>query len=360
MFLRTPETQRSGSPIAFNRQTGHNTRVKPAPYPAHARRGFTLVELLVVIAIIGMLIGLLLPAVQAAREAARRMQCTNHLRQLAIAAHSHHDVHQELPAESFFRTDIRTRAILPPGDPLPGEIDDAHASFRVRLLPFIEQIALREDIQQSSSVEKLSTLPVPIFFCPSNSKRRVDFGAADRYASHYYGIAGALGRNFSTDPRQENIVVGGNFLGPFANTGTIIIGGRISISSIMDGISNTFLLGEISWQDFGAHHNWVRGTAIDNPRRPVTALSSSRGIPDGFPINAGKTNETLRGIVLDASGTQYDIPARGQMAGHGVSGFGSNHVGGANFAHADGSVRFYSETTGTTLLMHMASRNGGE
>ena len=324
------------------------------------QNAFTLVELLVVIAIIGMLIGLLLPAVQAAREVAKRMTCTNNLRQLGIAAHNYHDVHQELPAESFFRTDPHTRTMIPL-EVLPGVIDDAHASYRVRLLPFIEQIVLRETIQQMPNVEQWSTVPVPIFFCPSNSKRDVDMGSADRYVSHYYGVAGALGKNYTTDPRQTVIAMGPMFLGPFANTGAIIIGGQVSFGSITDGTSNTFFMGEIAWQDYGAHYNWVRGTAVDNVSRPVTALASSKGIPCNFPINAGKkSDQPLEGIILDAEGTPYTIPIRGMMAGHGVGGFGSNHASGANFVHADGSVHYYNESTDTTLLMHMSTRNSGE
>jgi len=338
------------------------------------KSGFTLVELLVVIAIIGLLIGLLLPAVQAAREAARRMTCANHLRQLGIAAHNYHDIHQELPAESYYKTDMRTGARLPVADSLPGEgfIDEKHTSYRVRLLPFIEQTGLRDMTQEMSSqerdMEELSTTPVPVFFCPSCPKRHVDIGGeAGRYASHYYGVAGALGNNpsgrpYSTDPRQEKVAEdlgpwGVMFLGPFANTGTIIIGGQVSFGSITDGLSNTFLVGEISWINYGAHYNWIRGTA--NTSVPVAALASAKGIAHHFPINAGKNNESLE-LVLGVEGDPHVVPSRGQAAGHGISGFGSDHVGGANFVHADGSVHFYSQTTDTTLLMYLASRNGGE
>jgi hypothetical protein len=65
-------------------------------------------------------------------------------------------------------------------------------------------------------------------------------------------------------------------------------------------------------------------------------------------------------LVVEASGTEYTVHTKGKMAGHGVGGFGSNHVKGAHFAHADGSVKFYSETTATSLLMYMSTRDGGE
>ena len=323
--------------------------------------GFTLVELLVVIAIIGMLIAMLLPAVQAAREAARRMQCTNHLRQSGIASHNYHDIHQELPAESHF-------------DPEKNfvdddKIDEAHTSFRARLLPFIEQTVIQDMLEEIDNIEDLALFPVPVFYCPSNSKRLVDLPgyAMDRYAAHYYGVAGAIGRDpsgkfYPTDPRQKNVAVGRSILGPFANTGTIIIGGKVPFSSITDGLSNTFLLGEISWTNYGAHYNWVRGTVISNPAG-ITALASSKGMAHRFPINAGKTNESLDIALEEGENGEdkiYTVPLRGMAAGHGVSGFGSNHTGGANFVYTDGSVRFVSETTETTLLMYLSTRNGRE
>ena len=325
------------------------------------RTGFTLVELLVVIAIIGMLIALLLPAVQAAREAARRMMCANHIRQLGIAAHNYHDAYQEFPAESLFDPEKNFSD--------DDKIDEAHTSFRVRLLPFIEQMTIRNKLEEIDNIEDLALFSVPVFYCSSNFKRQVDLPgyAMDRYASHYYGVAGAIGRDptgkfYPTDPRQKNVAVGKSILGPFANTGITIIGGQISTSSITDGLSNTLLFGEISWSNYGAHYNWVRGTVISNAAG-ITALASSKGMAQNFPINAGQTKESLD-IVLeegeDGEDKIYKVPLRGMAAGHGVSGFGSNHPGGANFIHADTSMRFYTQSTDTTLLMHLSTRNGKE
>ena len=99
-------------------------------HSSRLRAAFTLVELLVVIAIIGVLVALLLPAVQSAREAARRMQCTNNLKQLGLSLHNHHDTNLVFPASQDEAT-------------TPAGVDVVH-SWVPRILPFIEQQALLE------------------------------------------------------------------------------------------------------------------------------------------------------------------------------------------------------------------------
>ncbi|MDR2642914.1 MAG: DUF1559 domain-containing protein, partial [Planctomycetaceae bacterium] len=125
-------------------------------------RGFTLVELLVVIAIIGVLIALLLPAVQAAREAARRMQCSDHLKNIALATHNYHDIYQTLP---------------------PGSKGDGGPTWALLLLPYVEQHALysRYNIKrlawdtvidsgfEASNFAVLKDVKISIYTCPSDS-----------------------------------------------------------------------------------------------------------------------------------------------------------------------------------------------
>jgi prepilin-type N-terminal cleavage/methylation domain-containing protein/prepilin-type processing-associated H-X9-DG protein len=146
---------------------------------ANARRlGFTLIELLVVIAIIAILIGLLVPAVQKVREAAARTQCLNNLKQLGLAFQNYHDTYKRLPAE---------------GNSTP-------ISFYVRLLPYVEQTPLYNQIQPLLTAGNYGgvqavCMPVPVFLCPS--RRGTDAGALDDYCgAHNGGIAEAAITNY--------------------------------------------------------------------------------------------------------------------------------------------------------------------
>src|SRR3954447_26706621 len=109
--------------------------------PGMRKRGFTLVELLVVIAIIGVLVALLLPAVQAAREAARRMQCSNHLKQIGLALQNYHDVFQSLPYGARARCVSTTTANT---CPIKGMNQGYGPSWLMSILPFCEQKPLSD------------------------------------------------------------------------------------------------------------------------------------------------------------------------------------------------------------------------
>jgi prepilin-type N-terminal cleavage/methylation domain-containing protein len=232
----------------------------PSCIARHRRDGFTLVELLVVIAIIGILVALLLPAVQAAREAARRSQCGNNLRQLALAAHNHHDV----------------KGTFPPGmlaaQPLAGysSATDQGIGPIASLLPYVEQTATRElilrsvdpDVRQplwwhQASTQNASRMKTNVFLCPSTnafqhrpnqtllviypyshtpSPPTINYTGATISDSaglllgrtNYLGVGGYLG----------NIPGWDQYRGIFTNRS------KTTISTILDGTSNTLLFGE--------------------------------------------------------------------------------------------------------------------
>jgi prepilin-type N-terminal cleavage/methylation domain-containing protein len=151
------------------------------------RKGFTLVELLVVIAIIGVLVALLLPAVQAAREAARRAQCSNQLKQIALGWQLHHDTHKFYPSGGWGYAWI--------GDPDRGTGKKQPGSWAYSILPYLEATNIHQlgsgatGTAKRDALTQLAQTPVPTFYCPS---RR----APDAYANADVGLGPNINRNF--------------------------------------------------------------------------------------------------------------------------------------------------------------------
>jgi len=289
------------------------------------RRAITLLELLVVIAVIGILFCLLLPAVQRAREAARRAQCMNHLKQIGIAFHNHHDTHRAFPLGGE-RPPI-TRTWLPDpalgaGGNVPAILENQHWGWAYQLLPFIEQ----EHLWREPSNSVVEGTPVEIYFCPSRRAPRVippEAGGVDpvdnaRAMLDYAGNGG-------TDEAE---------LGGLGRDGVVVCvrAGLVSFASISDGTSSTLLVGE--------------------KRLNVARLGSFQ-----HDDNEGWTS----GWDWDAIRWGNERPASDHRDGSiiGCSGFGSSHPSGFNAAFCDGSVRMIAYDVEQTMFRSACIRDDG-
>lgn len=201
-----------------------------------ARRAFTLVELLVVIAIIGILVALLLPAVQSAREAARRMQCVNNLKQLALACHTYHDQHKALPPSATFDlADERACDTSP----------NVRANWIMLVLPFMEQQSTLDAFnldEYISAPVNLNARGVPIasFVCPSDSDHEQKFAGPQLGANWARGNYAANGSLFFfrySDGIQQ--------WGDLTRQGIMGINRSLSLGEIGDGTSNTMMISEV-------------------------------------------------------------------------------------------------------------------
>ncbi|MDR1957590.1 MAG: DUF1559 domain-containing protein [Planctomycetaceae bacterium] len=271
---------------------------------------FTLVELLVVIAIIGVLIALLLPAVQAAREAARRMQCTNNLKQIGIGIHNYHDAAKKMPTGAILFAPVRRNL----GNGAQGW------GTQTLLLPYIEQGSLYEqigvgrvsleDAYADTNVHRLLESKLDVYVCPSdtgpdqNDQRPGSVGKSNYIAVRgffsFVGIPGCGDTNAtSTETPVKNTSI---------NNGVFVGNRSFAFANVIDGLSSTFAFGERTYE---------------------------------YDCNAGSwTGPTSAGAMDNNTGNSR--PTINQRAN--TTGFSSLHTGGTNFLLCDGSVHFISET----------------
>lgn len=295
-----------------------------------SRTAFTLVELLVVIAIIGILIALLLPAVQQAREAARRMSCSNQVKQIGLATHNFHDTYGEFPYASR--------------DRLPGDDGNTYATGWIQILPFLEQdaVARRWDPEEprNSTTDTdgdgwtnatLQQEIIPSYLCPSMVMPNGDL-AENRAPSSYQFCSGSVDISLIhyavyyglDEPGYDGAII------PIKTNGTPGPNHRdpTSFRDIVDGTSNTFLVGETDFMPEGV---------------PSTSYGAVWAY--GYLYGWGSTYHPLN--KHDHTSTAY-------------GGFRSQHPGGAMFSLADGSVRFVAETIDTDVYNAIGTRAGGE
>ena len=302
------------------------------------RSGFTLVELLVVIAIIGILIGMLLPAVQQVREAARRTQCSNQLRQIALACHTYEGTYKRFPpglnipfeqGSGSFDANEKAKWNLN-----EEPIKDQFGSWMIWILPFIEQNnlfnQLDTSVRESAGVNPtFSGEVIPGYICPSDiAETTIEVSGRTYGVNSYHGVAGFQGW----------------FKDDLTHDGILYYNSAVTFAQISDGSTNTFLFGERysddpEFEGFSGFRGWA--WANENAARdcivgmlePVNfMLDEGDGPNPGFPEQDKKFNS-----------------------------FSSGHPGGANFAMGDASVQFVdgSSNSDLALLESLAIRNDG-
>jgi prepilin-type N-terminal cleavage/methylation domain-containing protein/prepilin-type processing-associated H-X9-DG protein len=318
------------------------------------RFGFTLVELLVVIAIIGVLVAILLPAVQAAREAGRRMQCRNNLKQLALAANNHLDVHKFFPTGGWGWGWA--------GDPNYGYDLNQPAGWMYNILPFIEEQAVHDlgkgladnssaGGRQAAIMRAIETV-IPLYFCPT---RRTATAVPFVHGQNYFNAPppnrpAVVGRNDYVACAGDTAVLA-ECLGPSTyaeglkghgcwtssnnnrmNGMTVLRGsGLIGLKKVTDGTSKTILYGE--------KYLAVR-----------TYETTDHDNDQGW--NLGHDRDINRWSDLPPYNDALGQPSR-------YSVFGSAHAGGMQVSMADGSVHTVPYEIDQVVFRRLGIRNDG-
>lgn len=315
-------------------------------------RGFTLVELLVVIAIIGILVALLLPAIQAAREAARRMSCSNNLKQIGIALHNYHDTHGSFP----------------PGAIHPQGVTSNSWSIHARLLSFVEEEDLQDLIDWSlpySAQGEVAQTRISTYICPSDPGDRP---RPDGSITHYpvsYGVN--MGTWFVFNPNNQ---AGGDGL-VYPNSST-------SFRDVLDGTSTTLAFAEVKmWNPYLRD-----GTNPGSIGAPIPAPAGVSTLGGNFKSNSGHTEwvdarvhqtgftgtfAPNTEVFHTAGGKVHDVDFNSSREGKTTDQLTyasvtsrSYHPGGTQVLLTDGSARFVSQDIELTTWRALTTRSGGE
>jgi prepilin-type N-terminal cleavage/methylation domain-containing protein/prepilin-type processing-associated H-X9-DG protein len=352
--------------------------------------GFTLVELLVVIAIIGILVAFLLPAIQASRESARRVSCTNNIRQLIVAVHDYETAHEHYPAGTVDTAGpIRN---LPKGH---------HISWIAQSLPYLEEGAIYSSLDLSKSAyhfknDRARQTTIELLTCPSNPFGNWPWTS---YAGCHHDVEAPIDAD---------------------NHGVFFLNSQVSRDDLKDGAAYTLFLGEKFPDD--ADLGWISGTpsTLRNTGSPLNESTRRAAFGVGsppwlfaYPADQGpwswdnkqvdamtgelvtvepseSTNQSEAQVVVESATDtpgasaepENSAPARpknlnpelvpdpdgllkhSRLGGNGktplaVGGFSGPHTGGVNFAFGDGSVRFIADSASASLMGRLAHREDG-
>jgi prepilin-type processing-associated H-X9-DG protein len=306
------------------------------------------VELLVVIAIIGILVALLLPAIQSAREAARRTQCTNNLRQIALAMLNHSDVYRRFPSGGWGPRWV--------GDPDRGTDGSQPGGWIYNVLAFMEESALRSlgkganEAAKRAAVAKVVSTPVPTFNCPSRrpaiaypfdldpQAQALNADTADTAGRTDYAANG--GHNWpgfccGTLNWPDSYATADNpaFWRYVYRSGIIFQHSEVKLAQVTDGTSSTYLVGEKSL----------------NPDHYDTGYD----IGDNENMYQGDDIDSIRGA------TRIFAPRQDQPGQTSTYGFGSAHPSVLNFVFCDGSVHPISYTIHADIHVRLGNRDDG-
>ena len=382
--------------------------------PAVGRRGFTLIELLVVIAIIAILASLLLPAVQTAREAARRAQCVNNLKQIGLACHNYESAFRAFPPSGegtqFQGLQTNSSGGLVPIGPYLTKAATCFADgagIYPRLLAFYEQgakfnaynFSLPYNVSTGANFTA-SSAALNVLLCPSADRVPQGVGqdsidpndALTQAAGHGYGFDD-YGPTCYTDIDPLGQIGGDGNIGvasypatPYRNTSSrdegLLGRGMTKVGAVIDGLSNTILMGEDAGRDARFQSLYTEGYAYQDTTgvsQPPYYSSLGIQVADGYgsyrrfwrwaeaDTAFGVSGRPNNGYTPDRGDSEWpagrlfvnSIPIAGNNAGASDELF-SYHRGGVNVVMGDGTVRFLGNNISVVVLRALVTRNGNE